>query len=307
MSTLCCDKNTPNTGVFPCAKAIKKTVSLFFQAKYANDGTRNTIDIDSLTVLGTVGINAMLSDPDPSKRLYPISSMQDVDITASEPQYRTFKNQTKELTQEAVYSFMGLIAGDGVNPAIVKYLKKTNCREYQFYLGTSDGSIVGEISGTKLNGIDWTGFYAMGGFANFEKQSDVTIRFDFSETFKYENLYQLTADVLDIDILTATGVRPVNISVVSSTATTMAVRVFHDYGDGLVNKNNVVGLVPANFRIKRLDTGVVLTPSLATEDVVNQKYDLTFTTVPLTTPFEVYMNLAPTFKYEGLASGLIGV
>lgn len=296
-----CADGTPNTGLPNCPATIKKTVGKLMTPKYATDGTRNYLDISSSTI---IGLNALLTNADTSKRVYPVIGYKDVTIDPTDPTFKTYGDDAKSFVRNGIYTFMGTLIEKMASAPMVQALNSVDCDTWSFYGVTSDGKVWGEVDleNGRLYPIEWTGFFAQGLFANDEQRAEIKVQFDLDSEFNYGKLYQLDSALFDVNPLQAKGLINVNATMLAAPTTTgVSVKLMHPYGEGTTSQN-VSGLVLADFLVENVTTGLTITPTSVTE-VPNVSYDFVWAAQTSADVIKISLVQSST-KMEGSVTGI---
>lgn len=292
-----CADSTPNTGVSKCPTIIRKTVGLLMTPLFASDGTRNKLDANTNAI---IGLGALLTQSDKTKRIYPLDNLKNVKITPTEPKTRTFDDDSTQVLTEGIYQFEGVYGGDGAPAPLVGALNGVKCSRWAVYLLTSDGHVVGEReSDGFIYPIEWQSFNAQGMFASDDALADIMIKFNLNSEFKYEKLYQLPNAKFDVDTLTVEGVTNASLKEVGTTTTTVTnLLINHNYGEGFIN-TNIVGLTLSDFLVTNETTGLPVTVAVTTAIIGGADVYVLTASAAQTSADVLRIDLLATSGFEG--------
>ena len=278
-----------NTGIPSGAKIGKNIVKAFLVQTFADDGTRNTIDLSSATTLTSVALEALLVNPDASKRIYALPKLYDVDLPKADPTFDTATDGTNFFIQDGIRSFTSIMKEQ--DTILLKALDTAECGgapDWSVYLVDNCEQVVVEevdakigrplkIAGGTFNSIYQ---FAVTGSAT----NNLTINWDFDKTIKDSRLQLIQVDA-NADILNATSVVPVNGVVSSITTTTATVTMTFDAGY-VGNKQVFTGAVIGDFDLAEISpTPAAIVITSVTENPASSGiYDLVY---PLETTADI--------------------
>lgn len=261
-----------NTGA-GCSTVFKDTRDLIAVPLYADDGTRNGIDLEN-DVLDEAYFTARVNDPDPSKRWYPIASsggLKNVTQDREDPVYETFTDGSKDFVRDGAKAFNGWITGPIATPKYAGKLNSMKCVTGGMGLIKIDtgGNIVGSISDDRADlypiAIDTGSFYAKYIEAKAgENNARIALMFDFSQNELDQNLEMIACSEMDYNIFQLRGLLDV-CPVFSDIETTGFVATLKTEFGTVKNPVLVKGLTAANFTLFNNTTSSSVTISSVTE------------------------------------------
>ena len=296
MSDSClCGEGMNNTGLATCLPAFKKTTGLFLVPLFANDGTRNSIDMST-----TINLTTKIQNADKSKRFYPIQDLKDVELPVADAKFKTYKDGAKRKLADGIRSFKATMPE--TSSVLIGKLQGVSCSKFGVFLIDIDGQLRGLKEGSKLYPVEIGGFNAIFKDATDDEVNEGMIEFDFDILLKISKFWILSSTDLNVNPNEVNGLLDANLTVGAISSTDVSISVNSDYGSGkaTVMTAPIVGLVAANWSLTRTDTNanVPLTSVTETTDGV---YTLVYTaitgsTVPLkakivaSSGFEGYAN-----------------
>jgi len=291
----------PNMGLTTCASVIAKSVGKYYVPRFDNDGNLNKIPLTGITPGTLIDLDSYISNPDPSKRWYPLQDILNVKIDKADPDYKTYDNKAKEKIQDGIYSG-SFEKGFGVPAGLVGNIDRISCREWSEFNVTEDEAIFGEFIDGDLYPILLRAFDVKGKFADDASQAGAMITYDYDKKFQYGRLRQLTRANLNADPTTVTGLRNVNIEVVSCAAAVAVLKLTSDYGSNY-NVQDIDGLIDSDFAILNKTTNLAV-PVLTSTEAPEVSYSLTYAaqTVTDVLEFTVVINAK---KYTGVITGTV--
>jgi len=103
-----------------------------------------------MTAISKAVVTALINNDDPTKRWYPWPNMLNVENTRPEPEYETFNNNSKQLTQQNIRTVKGLITNAGqlgaASPKMKGKIESSQCGDIGVYYVGVNGSITGKVS-----------------------------------------------------------------------------------------------------------------------------------------------------------------
>jgi len=292
MSDSClCGVGMNNTGLATCLPAFKKTTGLFLVPLFANDGTRNSIDMST-----TIDLDAKLKHADKSKRFYPIQDLKDVELPVADTKFKTYKDGTKRKLADGVRSFKATMPE--ASSVLIGKLQGVSCEKFGVYLFDIDGQLRGLKDGTLLYPVEIGGFDAIFKDATDDEVNEGMIQFDFDILLKVSKFWILSSTDLNVNPNETSGLIDANLVEVSSGATSTVLNISSDFGSGLAtNPAPIVGLVTADFSAYNDTDASAVTVTVAESTTIDGQYTITYTSQ--TTADLVTFNVLPASGFEG--------
>lgn len=292
MSDSClCGEGMNNTGLATCLPAFKKTTGVLFVPLFANDGTRNKIDMST-----TIDMTAHIQNIDKSKRFYPIQDLKDVELPVADAKFKTYKDGAKRKLADGIRSFKATMPE--ASSVLIGKLQGVSCSKFGVYLIDIDGQLRGIKSGTDLYPVEIGGFNAMFKDATDDEVNEGMIEFDFDILLKVAQFWILSATDLGVNPNELSGLVDANLTEVSSGATSTVLNISSDFGSGVAtNPAPIVGLVTADFSAYNDTDSASVTLTVAESTTVDGQYTLTYTSQ--TVADLVTIKVLPASGFEG--------
>lgn len=292
MSDSClCGEGMNNTGLATCLPAFKKTTGVLFVPLFANDGTRNKIDMST-----TIDMTAHIQNIDKSKRFYPIQDLKDVELPVADAKFKTYKDGAKRKLADGIRSFKATMPE--ASSVLIGKLQGVSCSKFGVYLIDIDGQLRGIKSGTNLYPVEIGGFNAMFKDATDDEVNEGMIEFDFDILLKVSQFWILSATDLGVNPNELSGLVDANLTEVSSGATSTVLNISSDFGSGVAtNPAPIVGLVTADFSAYNDTDSASVTLTVAESTTVDGEYTLTYTSQ--TALDLVTIKVLPASGFEG--------
>lgn len=261
MSDSClCGQGMNNTGLATCLPAFKKTTGLFLVPLFANDGTRNSIDMST-----AIDLTAKLQHADKSKRFYPIQDLKDVELPVADTKFKTYKDGTKRKLADGVRSFKATMPE--ASSVLIGKLQGVSCEKFGVFLFDIDGQLRGLKDGTLLYPVEIGGFNAIFKDATDDEVNEGMIEFDFDILLKISKFWILSSTDLNVNPNEVSGLVDANLTVGAITSTGVSISVNSDFGSGVATTMTapIVGLLLADWSLTRTDTNADVPLTSVTE------------------------------------------
>ncbi|MEB3151461.1 MAG: hypothetical protein VKL60_20895 [Sphaerospermopsis sp.] len=275
MAEICsCETVMGNTGLPSCYKALKVATGIFMTPTYANDGTKNVIDVTD--TIDDAYITAAINNADQSKRWYPLQKPNNVTSERAEPVFDTRSDGGRAKVKDGIRTFNFELWEGGAR--LKKMIDKGGCRDFSFFI-INEGRIIGldltdeqlELAPIRIAKDSLVANYLMATDTTVEK---IAISLQFDQRENDGNLsYVEVAD--DADLTGYRGLLDIYSEIVQNTLTTITVKLFNKYG-AANNKNVLTGLVAADFALYNVTDSAAVTVSSCVENPEGS-YLLTFT------------------------------
>jgi len=256
-----CTGNFGNTG-YPDAKAFGLVKGKGFMRNVADDGTRNGFDLTSTTF--EADILAAINNPDPSKRLYIFTNIQNASAPEADPTFDTSDLNERFLTSQGITNV--LWEQKGVNEQFYNQVQSM-CNamgEFEFDLCSN---MKGQKEGTMLYGrpINRHSYKAKFTPATATTPSMVSFNYDYEYTTSDANQWQLPSSVFGANKpLELKGIIDVNLSITVVSATELTVVGTFNYGYANVS-TPWKGALATDFTGENLTTPATFSVVSATE------------------------------------------
>lgn len=258
MSAICsCNMVIGNTGLPGCSLGASVTKGVFLVPQFANDGTKNEIDVS--VAINDAYILAKVRHADASKRWYPIQDIKNVTTDRADPVYDTASDGTKHFVKEGIrtFSFESYKGGSRLK----KQIDKARCRDFA-YFAIEDG---------RINGIDLTDSQLILSPIRIGSASLVVKYISPTDAIKEKLLVSFDIDQReldsnmsfievadDADLTGYRGLLDIHSTIVATHATSIKVSLFNKFG-AANNKNVLSGLLAADFALYNTTTSAAVT------------------------------------------------
>lgn len=306
IGTCSCEVGNGNTGTPSCLELFGLANGTGMQNTVDGQGAVNEFDISTGSTIAT-DFPAALYDTDKTARIFPVSGLRNIDFPQEDDQFDTDNQNQKDFLRSGVIGFSA--EKRGVNMTYAQKLNQSRCTKNSTWIFTENG-----VWGYKVSDYDagthvWRPL-PMGAFSAkwMPKKGDavekVMMSFDFDQNIHKLELWMIPYDELGITLedLKLAGILDVNFeitnAVATATETTFSLRLRTDYGQGIVDDQNVDGRVAADFTITNVTSGASITPNSVTE-VPDDDYDFDIPNQTSADIVKVALATSSTNKYEG--------
>lgn len=292
MSDSClCGVGMNNTGLATCLPAFKKTTGMFLVPLFANDGTRNSIDMST-----TIDLTAKLQHADKSKRFYPIQDLKDVELPVADTRFKTYKDGTKRKLADGVRSFKATMPE--ASSVLIGKLQGVSCEKFGVYLFDIDGQLRGLKDGTLLYPVEIGGFDAIFKDATDDEVNEGMIQFDFDILLKVSKFWILSTADLNVNPNETSGLIDINFNGVSISTTSTVLDVYSDFGSGTANNSApVVGIPSSSFYAYNVTDNASVSLTITENYVIDGRYTLTY--LAQTVGDIIQIQVVPASGFEG--------
>ena len=290
-----CNSGLSNTGQPNCITLQSVTSRLILVPLKDATGALNKV---SLTTNPTW--SSLFTELDATKRWYPLPVFENVEMAKADSTFEEAPSGRKVFIKSGKRSFAGELWSQ--SPTFLAKLQSNRCSDFGFYIVDVNGSLVGSKVGNDLYPIpvDNESFEAKLMFATDSSIQKIMLSFDWYRLFDESTLWLVTQSDANFDFNNVDGLLDVNLTKVSSTATSIVVNAKLDYGSG-ANQIAVKGLVLANFALTNATTGATIVINTVTESTaVEGQYTLAIANTAVGT--SVKLKVLSTSNYEGVAT-----
>jgi hypothetical protein len=271
-----CICGVPNTGLDPCPVDSAPIKGLIFVKMIADDGTKNSIDVE--TVFDQDALDDLVNQSDSSKRFFPVMSgdlfaVTYTDPTATNGQFGALYYALKTSGKSLLFT-----VADASELNAESWQSGFGCGQWGVYAVDSLGQVYGYIStdGTEL----YPARIATGSFIATFKQADfdtnlpnrVELKFAF-DTIANKGINARIMTGITADVLGATGLQNVDFEYSDVSATGFTLKAYRQ--SATASKVPQTGLLQTNFTIKNKVTDVTVA-STAFAEVADGEYDFTY-------------------------------
>ena len=262
-----------NTGIGTDSKVFKTAVKGYLVQTFADDGSRNVLDLTGSPTLTKTAFDALLTNPDASKRIYPLPTFNDFEAPKAESVKDTAPDGVNFKVRDGIRSLKAMFKEQ--DTVILKPLVTAECggvADWSIYLVDNCSAIMTQEVDADIGRpltISKSTFDQIYTFATNATVNDVTITFDFDK-FTKDDLFTLVEVDADADILNATGI--VSVYAVISSISTGGFTATMTFDTGFLGKRaKFTGAVIDDFDLDEISptpgsitiTTVVETPALS--------------------------------------------
>lgn len=257
-----CNAGLSNTGRPGCVPIQSVTSSLILVPLFANDGTKNGIDLNAALPVWSDLVN----EPDASKRWFPLPAFENVELAKADSQFEEANSGRMAFLRQGKRSFSGELWSDDSTPTFLGKLQKSRCVDFGIYIVDVNGNLVGsEVDGylypIPVDNPSWDPKFM---FATDSSVQKIMLGFDFDRLFDESTMYMITPDEAGIDFTTLKGLIDVNFSNVTAVVTGVNFDAAFCYGTAL-NKLAFSGALAVDFVITNVTTASPIAIDTLTE------------------------------------------
>jgi hypothetical protein len=311
MSCSCENLKLGNLGLQGCTPIAKVARKLIYVNYFKDDGTVNTLDLN--TALTAAAVTALINATDPSARWYPTGFFENVEQAQADPTYQTYNSGRKTFIHEGPRTFSGLIVGEklkGTPFGLLAKYEEYGCSDLGAYIIDKEGNLIGDGSTAdelRPIRIDEGTFYARRVAATDNGVENIMISFDWNELTKDSDLRMITAGEMTADLLPIEGLVDAYAEYSDIGQTSFTARLYTSYGS-INNPSRVKNLVIGDFALYNVNDSLAVTISTMTEGTGDNKGIYTFTFASQTVTD--VLRLTPTkagFDFNNVVSNTITV
>ena len=258
-----CDAGLSNTGRPNCVPIFGITSSFIMVPLYANDGTRNGIDLSATLPTWADLVN----EADASKRWFPLPAFENVELPKADSQFEEANSGRMVFLRQGKRSFSGELWAEDSTPTFLGKLQKNRCVDFGMFIVDVNGNLIGSEEGGYLYPIpvDNPSFDPKFMFATDSTTQKIMLGFDFDRLFDESTMYMINVEEAGQDFTQLEGLKDVNLIslAVSTTVATFTAKL--DYGTA-VNKILYKGATAtADWSIYNVTQDVTFAPDTVTE------------------------------------------
>lgn len=237
-----CNVGLSNTGRPNCVPLFSVVSSMIAVPLFANDGTKNGIDLNA--PLPTW--NDLINEADASKRWFPIPAFENVEMPKADSQFEEANSGRMVFLRQGKRSFSGELWADDSTPTFLGKLQANRCVDFGVYIVDVNGNLIGSEEGGYLYPIpvdnpSWDPRFM---FATDSTTQKIMLGFDFDRLFDESTMYMITPAEAGVNFTTLRGLIDVNLVASLATINDVQVEAAFDYGTALTKitfKGAVVG------------------------------------------------------------------
>jgi hypothetical protein len=274
-----CNAGLSNTGRPNCVPVHGVTSSLILVPLFANDGTRNGIDLSA----SLPSFSGLVNESDASQRWFPLPAFENVELPKADSLFEESNSGRMAFLRQGKRSFSGELWAEDSTPTFLGKLQKSRCVDFGIYIVDVNGNLIGAKESGYLYPIpvDNSSWDPRFMFATDSTVQKIMLGFDFDRLFDESLMYMITVAEAGLDFTTLEGLKDVNVlnAVGSEGSDTIVYELKLDYGTAL-NPIIVQGLLAADFIYQNETTVATLTP-LSVVEGPNGTYTATFTNLDI--------------------------
>ncbi len=270
-----CNAGLSNTGRPNCVPIFGITSSLIIVPIYANDGTKNGINLASALPTWSDLVN----DDDASKRWFPLPAFENVELPKSDSLFEEANSGRQVYLRQGKRSFAGELWAEDSTPTFLGKLAKSRCVDFGIYIVDVLGNLIGSQEGGYLYPIpvDNPSFDPKFSFATDSTTQKIMLGFDFDRLFDESTMYMINTEEAGQDFTQLEGLIDVNLLSLAVTTSSASFSAKLDYGTAL-NKIVYKGATSnADWSIKNNTSGLAVSVTGVTENP-DGTYALAFAT-----------------------------
>ena len=226
-----CNAGLSNTGRPNCVPIFGITSSLIIVPIYANDGTKNGIDLASALPTWSDLVN----EDDASKRWFPLPAFENVELPKADSLFEEANSGRQVYLRQGKRSFAGELWAEDSTPTFLGKLAKSRCVDFGIYIVDVLGNLIGSQEGGYLYPIpvDNPSFDPKFSFATDSTTQKIMLGFDFDRLFDESTMYMINAEEAGQDFTQLEGLIDVNLLSLVVTTSSATFSASLDYGTAL--------------------------------------------------------------------------
>jgi hypothetical protein len=257
-----CNVGLSNTGRPNCVPIFSVVSNLIAVPLFANDGTRNGIDLSAAVPTWANLIN----EDDRSKRWFPLPAFENVEMPKADSQFEEANSGRMVFLRQGKRSFAGELWADDSTPTFLGKLQGYRCVDFGVYVVDVNGNLIGSQENGFLYPIpvdnpSWDPRFM---FATDSTTQKIMLGFDFDRLFDDSTMYMITPDEAGVNFGSLKGLIDVNLDETAHTTSSVTVEAAFDYGTAY-NKILFKGAVAADFSVYNNTTAAAVTISSCVE------------------------------------------
>ena len=239
-----CNVGLSNTGRPNCVPLFSVVSSMIAVPLFANDGTRNGIDLNA--TLPTW--DNLVNETDASKRWFPIPAFENVELPKADSQFEEANSGRMVFLRQGKRSFSGELWADDSTPTFLGKLQANRCVDFGVYIVDVNGNLIGSEENGYLYPIpvdnpSWDPRFM---FATDSTTQKIMLGFDFDRLFDESTMYLISPEEAGINFTTLKGLIDVVLTPSLDTINDVTVKAEFNYGTAL-NKIQFKGALVADF------------------------------------------------------------
>lgn len=296
-----CNAGLSNTGRPNCVPIFGITSSLIVVPLFANDGSKNGIDLSASLPTWS----SLVNEADASKRWFPLPAFENVELPKADSLFEEANSGRQVYLRQGKRSFMGELWAEDSTPTFLGKLAKSRCVDFGIYIVDVLGNLIGSESGGYLYPIpvdnpSWDPKFA---FATDSTTQKIMLGFDFDRLFDESTMYMISVEEAGQDFTQLEGLIDVNLLSYVAGASAITFTAKLDYGTAY-NKILYKGATAtADWLVTNVTQSTSFAPTAVTENP-DGTYSLDISGNPATAGDELKTEIAKN-GYEGSATGTV--
>lgn len=270
-----CSGVTRNTGVPASQRKFKTGDKIIYVPRFDDEGNENVLLRSELASFNQAFFQAKVTDPDPSKRWYPIGTFTDPTDPREDPVFQEHSDGSRDFIRQGRKTFSGMLIG--YEPAYGAVIKSLACQLGGIFTidncGEPTGLFCEDSTDSENDAFKPMPLNASSIYSIFNSKSvtnstaqNLMISLDFDMLMSDDNLRKLSdTDMNGANLLTLEGLRPTLSTISSEAVTGFVADIELDFARGIGASVPVTGLVLADFRLYNETTLTAVTITSVTE------------------------------------------
>lgn len=261
MNINCCSSQLGNTGVSPCDKPFGTKYRSILVNITANDGVKNSIELDINGQVTEADVTALINQSDKSKRWYPLPETHDPESERAEPITQEDNLGNTRVVRDAARSVTEVFWY--VTKSTLKNLRRFERAKVGVYYVDNAGNLMGLVSGSKLLPIPIQSLNFRDMDNDGQTGYQIMMTYQFKMNVGDEDLAYIGYESILTDLTTVSGLLDV-VGTVVATPSLVTVTLYVQ-GNNIANKICVEGLVVGDFSFANVTQANTLTLSTLSE------------------------------------------
>tara|TARA_R110000764_G_scaffold36200_2_gene80882 strand:+ start:10413 stop:11327 length:915 start_codon:yes stop_codon:yes gene_type:complete len=264
MNVCDCKAGLSNTGLPNCIPIFGITSSLILVPIYANDGTKNGVDLSAVVPTWS----SLVNEVDASKRWFPLPAFENVELPKADSLFEEANSGRQVFLRQGKRSFSGELWAEDSTPTFLGKMVKSRCVDFGLYIVDVSGNLIGSEDNGYLRPIpvdnpSWDPKFM---FSTDSTTQKILLGFDFNRLFDESTMSMITVKEASQDFTQLEGLIDVNLlnTVVNVTGATFDASF--DYGTAYEKIIYTGAILPADWSISNITQGTTFTPDTVTEN-----------------------------------------
>lgn len=258
-----CSEALQNFGTSRGNKKFKVPVAVLLQETFNSTGELNGLDLTNPAIKAQ--ILADLNQKDPSKRLFPIVDIDNVEPENEGAQFETMGNGKRKKTREGITTMTLTFANEASHQMFARV--DAVCSHVSMYLIDSCGNLLGVKSGNLFSGrrLDKESYNTELETPTNDAVQKIMINFDWYDRNDQKNQWLITAEEIGADFTKVRAMIDVIVNVSAVTTTGATITPKFPFGTAL-ELDVVKGLQLSDIEVFNVTTGLAVTATALTDN-----------------------------------------